>query len=52
MKRWDFQVTGKPNFVVNSYRRQTKGLPEVAENEGAYVVEGKVEKMECNAQSM
>lgn len=47
VKQWSFTVTGKPDFVVDSYSRKKKGLDDVNIGDAPYIVRTTVGAIEC-----
>ena len=47
VKTWTFTVTGKPDFVVDSYRRTTEGLDDVNIGDAPYIIKTAVGSIKC-----
>jgi serine/threonine protein kinase len=47
VKRWDFTVTGKPDFMVESYSREQHNLPPTSKGEDPYITKKAVGNVKC-----
>lgn len=52
VKRWDFTVLGKPDFVVTYYERVTEGLLQVSSGEDPFITTAKIGSIECTVGTM